>query len=240
MINPVTELRAFVTAALFSPVPRDHAQTDAAFRRRRVVAAATLVVGGVLLFVSLRVPPGDPAFYAWTLALAAVWTVGAFASGPLHLGQAWTRTGAVARPVVQSAALAALLVALFLVGAVVVAGVPVLRGPVDGLLDHARFGSLPVVAVVTAVNGIGEELYFRGVLFAAIGRRHAVAVSTVLYMLVTLASGVPLLVLAAGVLGVVTGLQRRVTGGVLGPILVHVAWSMSMLFLLPPVLDTLR
>ena len=74
----------------------------------------------------------------------------------------------------------------------------------------------------------------------AIGRRHAVAVSTVLYMLVTLASGVPLLVLAAGVLGVVTGLQRRVTGGVLGPILVHVAWSMSMLFLLPPVLDTLR
>ena len=238
--GPVAEIRAFVTAALFQPVPRDHWQEPRAVLRRRVVSAVTLVIGAILLAVGLRFPPGDPRFYYATLALAAVWIVGAFASGPLHLGHAWTRRGHVGRPVVQSLALATLLVALFLAGAVVVARIPFLRGPVDELLDHARVGSLPLVAFVTLVNGIGAELYFRGALFAAAGRRHAVAITTVLYILLTVGSGVPLLVLAAGLLGLVTGMQRRVTGGVLGPILVHCAWSMSMLLLLPPLLDALR
>lgn len=240
MRGPVAELRAFVAAALIDPVPRDHWQRPAAVRRRRVVAGITLVAGAVLLGIGLRIPAGDPSFYSVTLALAAVWTVGAFASGPLHVGHAWTRRGDIARPIVQSLALAAVLVALFLAGALVVARVPVLRGPVEALLDHARLGSLPVVALVTLVNGVGEELYFRGALFAAIGRRHAVAATTLLYMLVTLATGVPMLVLAAAVLGLVTGMQRRVTGGVLGPILLHCLWSTAMLFLLPPLLDSLR
>ena len=63
-------------------------------------------------------------------------------------------------------------------GAVVVAQVPVLRDPVQELLDHARFGSLALVTVITVVNGIAEELYFRGALYAGVGRRHAVAVTT--------------------------------------------------------------
>ncbi len=240
MIHPIRELQAFARAALFDPVPRDHRQPDAALRRRRVVAALTLVGGAALLGIGLRIPAGDPRFYVVTLALAAVWTIGAFASGPLHLGHAWTRTGDVARPVVQSLALAALLVGIFLAGALVVARIPLLRGPLDELLDHARLGSLPIVAVVTLVNGVGEELYFRGALFASVGRRHAVAITTVVYALATLVAGIPLLVLAAAVLGLVCGLQRRVTGGVLGPILVHISWSAAMLFLLPPVLDSLR
>ena len=37
----------------------------------------------------------------------------------------------------------------------------------------------------------------------------------------------------AVLLGVVVGLQRRASGGILGPILTHVTWSVSMLFLLP-------
>ena len=137
--GPAAEIRAFVTAALFQPVPRDHWQEPRAVRRRRVVSAVTLVIGAILLAVGLRFPPGDPRFYYATLALAAVWIVGAFASGPLHLGHAWTRRGHVGRPVVQSLALAALLVALFLAGAVVVARIPLLRGPVDELLDHAQW-----------------------------------------------------------------------------------------------------
>ena len=98
-------------------------------------------------------------------------------------------------------------------------------------------GSLPVVAVITAVNGIAEELYFRGALYAGIGRRHAVAITTLVYAVVTAASGVPLLVLAAALLGLVVGLQRRVTGGILGPIITHLTWSLGMLFLLPHVLE---
>lgn len=38
-------------------------------------------------------------------------------------------------------------------------------------------------------------------------------------------------------LGVVTGLQRRVTGGILGPVVTHLTWSLGMLFVLPVVLD---
>lgn len=239
MINPVTELVAFGRAALFDPVPRDHQQSDRAFRRRRIVAAITLLVGAVLLAYSLRIPAGDDRFYWATLALAAVWTLGSFASGPLHVGRAWTRERQIGLPVVQSLALAALIIGLFLVGAVVVAQIPVLRGPVDELLDHARFGWLPLVWAITMINGVGEELFFRGALFAAIGRAWPVLISTVIYTLTTIGTGIPLLVLAAALLGLLCGLQRRVTGGVLGPILVHCLWSTSMLLLLPAILDRL-
>ena len=239
-MNPFTELRAFVRAALVDPVPRDHTEPDWAFRRRRIVVVITLLVGAAVLTWALRIEPGDPTFYTATFALAAVWAIGAFASGPLHLGRGHTRDGKdTSRAVVQSLALGALLLGLFMVGAVVVAQVPLLRDPVQELLDHARFGSLAVVAVITMVNGIAEELYFRGALYAGVGRRHAVAVTTVVYTLVTATAGIPLLILAAALLGLVVAFQRRVTGGILGPAITHLTWSLGMLFLLPPVLDRL-
>lgn len=242
--GPVAELKAFAKAALVTPVPRDHTESDTAFRRRRIVAAITLAAGGLLLWYSLQIEPGNPAFYLATFALAGVWAVGALASGPLHLGRAWTRTGThQARPAVQALALAGLLICLFLAGAVVISRIPLLREPVDALLDHARYGSPAVITAVVVANGIAEEMYFRGALYAAVGRRwarHAVAVTTVVYALTTISSGVPLLVLAAALLGVLTGLQRRVTGGILGPIVLHITWSAAMLWLLPAVLDALR
>jgi membrane protease YdiL (CAAX protease family) len=239
-MNPVAELRAFFRAALVDPVPRDHTEPDAAFRRRRVVAVVTLVVGAAVLFFALRIEPGDPTFYAATFGLAAVWAVGALVSGPLHLGRGHTRAGrGSSRAVVQSLALGFLLLGIFMLGAVVVARIPFLREPVQELLDHARFGSLALVAVITTVNGIAEELYFRGALYAGVGRRHAVAVTTLVYTLVTATSGIPLLILAGAIVGLVVGFQRRVTGGILGPIVTHLTWSLGMLFLLPPVLDSL-
>ena len=239
-VNPVLELRAFFRAALVDPVPRDHNEPDGAFRRRRVVAAVTLLVGAVVLAWALRIEPGNDIFYVATFALAAVWAVGAFASGPLHLGRGHTRAGeGSSRGIVQSLALGALLLGLFMVGAVVVAQIPVLRNPVQELLDHARVGSLALVTVITIVNGIAEELYFRGALYAGVGRRHAVAVTTVIYALVTAASGIPLLVLAAALVGLVVAFQRRVTGGILGPTITHLTWSLGMLYLLPLVLDRL-
>lgn len=239
MINPVAEVQAFVRAALVDPVPRDHQEPDAAFRRRRVVVVATLLVGAGVLTWALRIEPGDPMFYVATLVLAAVWAVGALLSGPLHLGRARTRSGELSgRAVVQSLALGLLLLAIFLIGSVVVARVPFLREPVDGLLDHAQLGSLALVAAITAVNGIAEELYFRGAMYAAVGRRHAVLVTTGMNALVVATSGIPLLVLAAVILALVVGLQRRVTGGILGPIVTHLTWSLGMLFLLPHALST--
>jgi len=239
-VNVVTEISSFFRAALVTPVPRDHSESDWAFRRRRVVVVVTLVVGAGILTWALRIEPGDPTFYVATIGLAVVWALGAFLSGPLHLGRANTRDGrGSSRAVVQSLALGALLLGIFMLGAVVVARIPVLREPVQELLDHARFGSLALVAAITAVNGIAEELYFRGAMYAAVGRRHAVAVTTVVYALVTATSGIPLLVLAGALVGLVVAFQRRVTGGILGPTITHLTWSLGMLFLLPPVLDRL-
>jgi membrane protease YdiL (CAAX protease family) len=139
--------------------------------------------------------------------------------------------------VVQSLALGLILLGAFLAGAILVAGVPELRDPVQRLLDHVRLGSLPLVAVITAVNGIAEELYFRGALFAALPIRRAILGTTLIYGLTVLPTMIPLLVFAGFVLGLVVGLQRRVTGGVLGPIVTHLTWSLGMLFLLPYTLD---
>ena len=240
-VNPVAELRAFLTAALVTKVPRDRRDPPAVLRRRRIVSVLTLVVGAALLGWSLRLQPGDPLFYLGTAALALTWVVGALLSGPLYLGRARTRAGtAYTRPVVQSLALGTLLLGIFLAGALLVARVPALRGPVDDLLDHARLGSLALVALLTVVNGVAEEVFFRGALYAAIPERWTVALTTVVYALTTVVSGVPLLVLAAACLGLVCGLQRRVTGGVLGPIITHITWSAGMLLLLPPLLTTLR
>jgi uncharacterized protein len=240
MPGPVEELRGFLRAALVTPVSRPAAEPRRVRRRRVVVAGATYLVGALALAFALRIPPGDPRFYPATIALAAVWVVGALASGPLHLGSGRTRTGGRSRPVVQSLALGVLVLAVFLVGALVVARTPPLRAPVDVLLDHARFGSLPVVLAITALNGVAEELYFRGALYAAVPPARAVALTTLLYTLTTMGSGVPLLVLAAAAIGLLTGLQRRVTGGVLGPMVTHVTWSCGMLLLLPPVLQLTR
>jgi uncharacterized protein len=233
------EISRFVHASFVAVVPRDHRQSDSEFRRRRWVAAITLVVGAALLGLSLSLEPGDPRFYATTLALAGVWTLGAFVSGPLHLGWANTREARTARPVVQPLCVGLLAVAVFAAGAVVVAQVPVLRTAVDEVLDHARFASLPVVFVITLVNGVAEELFFRGALFAAVGARHPVITTTVVYTLVTVTTANLMLVFAAAVLGLVVGLERRVTGGVLGPMITHVTWSLSMLFVLPPLIAAL-
>jgi membrane protease YdiL (CAAX protease family) len=235
--NPVRELRAFINAALIRPVPRDHAQSDTAFLRRRIVAAFTLLIGAGILGWALRVEPGDASFYYATVALAAVWTLGAVASGPLHLGWAHTRDGdGPARPLVQPLAVGALLLGTFLAGAVVVANIPFLRDPVMDLLEYSRAGSFGLVFAITAINGAAEELYFRGALYAGVGRRHAVAITTALYAAVTAASGILLLVFAAAVVGLVVGLQRRVTGGILAPIVTHLTWSLGMLVLLPVML----
>ena len=112
-----------------------------------------------------------------------------------------------------------------MVGALVVREIGPLRDYVVSVLAHAREGDLALIAVVTVVNGIAEEIFFRGALFAAIGRRHPVLISTGVYALATVATANPMLVFAALTLGTVLGLQRRASGGILAPIITHVTWS---------------
>ncbi len=65
---------------------------------------------------------------------------------------------------------------------------------------------MPLLLVITAVNGVAEELFFRGAVYAAI-TRYPVPVTTVAYVLATLATGNVMLAFAAVLLGVVVGLN---------------------------------
>lgn len=220
-------------SSLVDRVPRDHQQSDAGFRYRRLVTAVTLLIGAVLLGISLSVAPGNPAFYPLALLVAAIWTAGGLASGPLHLG--WTaHRGTLRRPLVNGVVLGLVAAAVFVLGALVVREVPALRAWVAHVLAHEQEGSTLLVAVVTILNGLAEEVFFRGALFAAIGRRHPVVLSTLIYAVATLATRNPMLVFAALVLGWVLGLERRASGGILAPMATHATWSILMLIALPP------
>jgi membrane protease YdiL (CAAX protease family) len=222
-----------VRPVLIDKVERDHWQSDAAFLRRRIVVAITLALGATLLGLSFSLRQGDPAFYPLTLGLAATWTLGSVLSGPLHLGHIHL-AGRLRRPTITPIAVGLLLAGLFVLGALIVRTIPSLVRLAEDVLGYARLGTLWVIFVITLVNGVAEELFFRGALFAAIGVRHAVLISTVLYVLATVAGGNPVLAFTAAVLGTVAALERRASGGILAPILTHITWSLSMLFVLPP------
>ncbi|MDX6360252.1 MAG: protease family protein [Nocardioidaceae bacterium] len=225
-------VRRAVRQTLWEKVPRDHRESERNLRRRQLVTAGFVVVGAVLLALSLRIKPGNALFYPATLGLAAVWTVGALTSGPLHLGRTLRGQEAGPRPVAMPVAYGALLAALFVVGGLVVRQIPWLDAQVRHVLDHAQHGSVPLLIVITALNGIAEELFFRGALYAATPR-HPVIVTTVAYAAATLATGNVMLAFAAMLLGLLVGLERRATGGIQAPIITHVLWSVSMLFVLP-------
>jgi len=88
--------------------------------------------------------------------------------------------------------------------------------------------------VITVINGVAEELFFRGALYTALGRQHPLLISTLLYTAATMASGNPMLGFAAIILGTVCALERRASGGVLAPMLTHFVWGLIMVLALPP------
>ncbi len=222
---------------LWDMTPRDHRQSERDFRRRQLVSAVVVVVGALVLAFALRgTDTGSVEFYGATLGLALVWTIGAFASGPIHLGRIGVDKTAAARPIVQPILVGAALAAVFVAGAFVVRLIPPLADQVRNVLEFAGEGSsaLPLL-IVTVLNGIAEELFFRGGLYAAI-RTHQVLITAVAYSIATAATGNVMLTFAALVLGVVVGLERRASGGILAPVLTHVVWSVVMLYALPAIL----
>ena len=221
--------------SLWEMTPRNHRQSARDFRRRQLVSAGVVVVGAlVLAFALRRTEPGSLEFYAATLLLAAVWAGGAFASGPLHLGRVGSDETA-ARPIVQPILIGAGLSIVFIVGAFIVRLIPPLADQVRAVLDFAGDGATPLLLVVTVLNGIAEELFFRGALYASI-RKRQVLITAVAYSIATAATGNVMLAFAALVLGVVVGLERRASGGILAPVLTHLVWSVTMLYALPAIL----
>jgi membrane protease YdiL (CAAX protease family) len=225
-------MRTFIQRSLWDVVPRDQRDSAEAFRRRQVVAAIVVLVGAGVLGWSLRLEPGGNTFYVAAVVLAGVWAAGAFLSGRLHLGRMARSNEVFVRPILAPILLGLLLVGVFVLGSLVVREIPPLATYVSSVLEYADEGSLTLLAIITFFNGIAEELFFRGAMYAAIPK-HPVFWTTLAYVVATLATGNVMLGFAAIVLGAVCGLERRASGGILAPILTHITWSLSMLFLLP-------
>jgi uncharacterized protein len=221
-----------LTVGLLDRVPREQRDTDADFRRRRLVAWTTLLVGAVCLALTLRMDQSSPYFTLATLGVAVVWFVGAFASGKLHAGRISVE-GQLRRPFWPPLILGGLLAGVFVVGAFITRQIPFLADQATNVLGFAERNSLVLLAIATLINGVAEEFFFRGALYAAIREPHQVWVTTVAYVIATLLTGNVMLAFAAVVIGYVTGLQRRSTGGLVAPIITHLTWSMTMLFVLP-------
>src|ERR1700752_637192 len=226
----VAELRGIV-----STVAVPHHEPAAVILRRRIVVTVVLVIGGALLGYSLARQPGDASFYWLLLALAAVWALGAFASGPLHLGCVRFR-GRNQRPVISGTVMGFVLGGVFLVGGLVAREIPGVREFVTRLLDFANYGPLALVVFITVINGVAEELFFRGALYTALGKTYPAVISTIIYVIATSATtGNPMLGVAAAIVGAVCAFERRSTGGVLAPMLTHFFWGLVMVLALPPV-----
>jgi hypothetical protein len=223
-----TELRRAITNVA---VP--HHEPPSVVQRRRIVVGITLVIGAVLLGFSLRRHPGEASFYWLTFALAAVWTSGSFISGPLHLGGINWR-GRNQRPVITGTTIGLLLGGTFVLGGLVAREIPTVAALISRVLQFAHQGSFLLVVLITVVNGIAEELFFRGALYSALGRHYPVTISTILYVIATMASGNVMLGFAGLILGTVCALERRASGGVLAPMLTHFVWGLIMVLALPP------
>ncbi|MDQ2756266.1 MAG: CPBP family intramembrane metalloprotease [Actinomycetota bacterium] len=205
-------------------------------RRKRVVTVVGLTGAG-LLGLSLSTKPGSGRFYLLTSAVAATWTVGAFASGPLHVGRIRGRDDITRVPIVTPVATGVAAFGTFYGLAMVARQIPFLESAIGNILRFADEGDLPLVILTTCANGIGEELFFRGALFATVRDEHPVVTSTALYTAATLATRNPALVAAAAFMGALFGVQRRASGGVQAPALTHLTWSVLMLRYLPPLFE---
>jgi uncharacterized protein len=235
MSQSLTPYRATVLSELrraITNVAVPHNEPPGVVRRRRVVVAITLVIGAAVLGFSLRRHPGESSVY-WLILLAAIWIAGGFLSGPLHLGGICWR-GRNQRPVITGTTIGLLLGGVFVLGGLIAREIPAVSELITRVLLFAHQGSFLLIVVITVINGVAEEIFFRGALYTALGRYHPVVISTVLYTCATMASGNPMLGFAAIVLGAVCALERRASGGVLAPVLTHFVWGLIMVLVLPP------
>ena len=197
--------------------------------RRRVVALVAVLAGAALVGATLRLPRGSVGFYVAGYALAAVWVIAAVVCGdvrrPSVTGRRFDVTLGVAPGVLSFGA--------FVVGAAIAKHISFLAGPVESLLDKADTGPVVAVLALALVNGVAEELFFRGVLVEAIGGRRSAVLSVIVYVGVTAVAGNTALTIAALVMGVVWAAERLFTNARTASIVTHVVWSTLMILLLP-------
>lgn len=192
--------------------------------------AVTLVIGTGLLAATLRVPDGSARFSVLSALTAAAWVVGALASGPIPVRPPMPSPWRVA---LLAAAAGGVAFVGFLVAHAVGQRLPVVSGALDRVLATADAGPVALVLVIALVNGVAEELFFRGAVYAALEPRRPALTSTLVYVAATAATANVALIVAAAIMGALLSLERRSTRSVLAPIVTHLTWSTLIVLVLP-------
>jgi membrane protease YdiL (CAAX protease family) len=200
--------------------------------RRRVVSA-TGISGAGLLAASLSARAGSRQFYLLTAGLAATWTGGALAAGPLPWYGAPGRGNGPYYRAVMPVLTGAGAFGLFYGAARLIRPIPVLDRAVTSVLRYAEDGSAPLVLLTATETAVAEELFFRGALWSLAERAHPLATTTLAYTATTAVTRNPALTIAGAATSVLFGLHRRASGGILAPALAHLTWSLLMLTCLP-------
>ena len=201
----------------------------------QVWTLATGAVGTALLGRSLSSRAGSREFYVLTCGVAGSWLGGGLVAGPVPLAGEQTRGNSIRDLLVVPVAVGSGMFGLFYLVALVARRVPGLDKALTRVLSYADGGFSPLVFSTTLATAIGEEVFFRGTVYAAAEPHGAVVASTLGYVLSTAAATRnPALVLASAVMGTVFAVQRRNTGGVLAPSVTHLTWAALMLRFLPP------
>jgi membrane protease YdiL (CAAX protease family) len=189
-----------------------------------------LVVGAALLAATLRVKDGSLWFALLGLLVAATWLIGARVSGPIRF-----------RPTRLSPHVAALWALViggtsflgFLAADLIGQHIFFVSSALHSVLARADTGPKTLVLVVALVNGLAEEAFFRGALYSELSAYRPVLTSTLIYVVVTAATGNVALIVAGAVMGVIFALERRATGSILASTITHLSWSTLMIFCLP-------
>jgi len=218
---------------LVTPAVREHRESADELRRRRAVVGLTAGLGTALLRRGLRQPPGSAAFFGCTAGVAGTWLAGGVAAGPLHLGREQGPDGGLRRPTVVPVVTGAAAAAATFGAAVLVRRVPVLKDALASALSYADDGSRPLTYLTVLVNGVAEEVFFRGALYAAVDEPYRLPATTAAYTATVAGTGNVALTLAAGAMGTLFGLQRQASGGIQASTLTHLTWSVLVLRWLP-------
>lgn len=180
-------------------------------------------------------PAGSVQFYVATFFTAAVW-LGSW----IFWGNRRCFSGRLTRELARAAAIGLALIAMLILGALIVRHIPFLAGPVSNLLDNMRYGSVPITLATLVINGVSEELFFRDVARRQLSRVLSPVSSLIaqvaLYVAVTAAMGIPLLLYASILIGGIAALEARRTDGLISATTLHLVWSIGMAFLLPLVI----
>lgn len=210
-------------------------------------ATITIVLGAVTLRNAFAVvaASGLAALPLWSAALAAVWTLGGIllilmarargasaddGSGP---GSARAQPAPVLPAIGTALAIGAGLAAVSFLGGWIFTLIPAAAVWIDYALATAATSAAELTLLAALVAGQAEEVFFRlGLADQFSGHRRWI-IPTVLYTLVTCATGNLALIAVAPVAGLAAAWARESTGRWFAPLIVHAVWTLALVGLFP-------